>query len=122
VCKQGGGILGNCDSPRYMIHHVAGYVTCTCTQPRHKVDIFTVHGGDIYGCLAKLQQCRASLTRRRHVATTEQINYSEKMRNVGIIILGQGNVHLIVIGSAEVLRLTYTRNHAMLTGKHISTM
>jgi len=52
----------------------------------------------------------------------EQINYSEKMRNANIIILGQGKMHLIAIGSAEVLRLTYIRNYAMLTGKHISTM
>jgi hypothetical protein len=29
VYNHGGGILENCDSPRYMIHHVAGYVTCT---------------------------------------------------------------------------------------------
>jgi hypothetical protein len=28
VYNHGGGILENCDSPRYMIHHVAGYVTC----------------------------------------------------------------------------------------------
>jgi hypothetical protein len=27
VYNYGGGILENCDSPRYMIHHVAGYVT-----------------------------------------------------------------------------------------------
>jgi hypothetical protein len=34
VYNHGGGILENCDSPRYMIHHVAGYVTCnvTCKQ------------------------------------------------------------------------------------------
>jgi hypothetical protein len=34
VYNYGGGILENCDSPRYMIHHVAGYVTRTHAHNR----------------------------------------------------------------------------------------